>query len=88
MCIKYGTTVSLYQVRDYRDFCYICVKHGTTVTFGIRFGTTVTFVSSMGLLLAVYNAVCNCSSVGIYLDTVNIFIRIAMILAGGGNRRK
>jgi len=31
---------------------------------------------------------CNCSSVGIYLDTVNIFIRIAMILAGGGNRRK
>jgi FtsH-binding integral membrane protein len=28
------------------------------------------------------------NSVGIYLDTVNIFIRIAMILAGGGNRRK
>jgi len=31
---------------------------------------------------------CDCSSVGIYLDTVNIFIRIAMILAGGGSRRK
>lgn len=28
------------------------------------------------------------NSVGIYLDTVNIFVRIAMILAGGGNRRK
>lgn len=28
------------------------------------------------------------NSVGIYLDTVNIFIRIAMLLAGGGNRRK
>ncbi len=28
------------------------------------------------------------SSVGIYLDTVNIFIRIAMILAGGGGKRK
>jgi FtsH-binding integral membrane protein len=28
------------------------------------------------------------NSVGIYLDTINIFIRIAMILAGGGNRRK
>lgn len=28
------------------------------------------------------------NSVGIYMDTVNIFIRIAMLLAGGGNRRK
>jgi len=28
------------------------------------------------------------ASVGIFLDTVNIFIRIASILAGGGNRRK
>jgi len=28
------------------------------------------------------------SSVGIYLDTVNIFIRIAMILAGGGGSRR
>lgn len=27
-------------------------------------------------------------SIGIYLDTLNIFIRIAMILAGGGGRRK
>ncbi|KAK7112216.1 growth hormone-inducible transmembrane protein-like [Littorina saxatilis] len=27
-------------------------------------------------------------SIGIYLDTVNIFIRIAMILSGGGGRRK
>ncbi len=27
-------------------------------------------------------------SVGIYLDTVNIFIRVAMLLAGGGGRRK
>jgi len=31
---------------------------------------------------------CDCSSVGIYLDTVNIFIRIAMILAGGGGSRR
>jgi len=28
------------------------------------------------------------SSMSIYMDTVNIFIRIAMMLAGGGNRRK
>merc|ERR1712062_353579 len=28
------------------------------------------------------------ASIGIYLDTLNIFIRIAMILAGGGNRRR
>lgn len=28
------------------------------------------------------------NSVGIYLDTINIFIRIATILAGGGNRRR
>jgi len=28
------------------------------------------------------------ASIGIYMDTVNIFIRIAMMLAGGGNRRK
>ncbi|KAG8223873.1 hypothetical protein J437_LFUL005437 [Ladona fulva] len=28
------------------------------------------------------------ASISIYLDTVNIFIRIATILAGGGNRRK
>merc|ERR1712066_677551 len=28
------------------------------------------------------------ASVGIYMDTVNIFIRIAMMLASGGNRRK
>jgi len=28
------------------------------------------------------------NSVGIYLDTINIFIRVAMMLAGGGNRRK
>lgn len=28
------------------------------------------------------------ASLGIYMDTMNIFIRIAMILAGGGNRRK
>eukprot|EP00914_Ancora_sagittata_P010899 GHVO01021302.1.p1 GENE.GHVO01021302.1~~GHVO01021302.1.p1 ORF type:complete len:325 (+),score=25.24 GHVO01021302.1:151-1125(+) len=28
------------------------------------------------------------NSVGIYMDTVNIFIRIATVLAGGGNRRK
>ncbi|KAI0241000.1 Growth hormone-inducible transmembrane protein [Lamellibrachia satsuma] len=28
------------------------------------------------------------ASVSIYLDTINIFIRIAMILAGGGNRRR
>lgn len=28
------------------------------------------------------------NSVGIYLDTVNIFIRIATILAGGGGKRK
>jgi len=34
----------------------------------------------------VYDPINN--SVGIYLDTVNIFIRIAMILAGGGNRKK
>jgi FtsH-binding integral membrane protein len=34
----------------------------------------------------VYDPVNN--SVGIYLDTVNIFIRIAMILAGGGNKKK
>lgn len=27
-------------------------------------------------------------SVGIYMDTINIFIRMATILAGGGNRRK
>lgn len=27
-------------------------------------------------------------SVGIYLDTINIFMRIAMILAGGGSRKK
>lgn len=31
----------------------------------------------------------NFSSISIYLDTLNIFIRIATILAGGGqNRRK
>jgi len=36
-----------------------------------------------------WSMLCDYSSVGIYLDTVNIFIRIAMILAGGGgNRRK
>lgn len=34
----------------------------------------------------VYDPVNN--SVGIYMDTINIFIRIAMILAGGGNRKK
>ena len=28
------------------------------------------------------------NSIGIYMDTVNIFIRIAMILAGGGGKRK
>merc|ERR1719222_246387 len=28
------------------------------------------------------------ASIGIYMDTVNIFIRIAMMLASGGNRRK
>merc|ERR1712039_359429 len=28
------------------------------------------------------------ASIGIYMDTVNIFIRIAMMLANGGNRRK
>jgi FtsH-binding integral membrane protein len=28
------------------------------------------------------------NSVGIYMDTINIFIRIAMILSGGGNRKK
>merc|ERR1712242_83509 len=28
------------------------------------------------------------ASIGIYMDTINIFIRIAMMLAGGGNRRK
>jgi len=28
------------------------------------------------------------SSMSIYMDTLNIFIRIAMMLAGGGNRRK
>uniref|UniRef100_V5IBK0 Putative growth-hormone inducible transmembrane protein n=1 Tax=Ixodes ricinus TaxID=34613 RepID=V5IBK0_IXORI len=28
------------------------------------------------------------ASISIYLDTLNIFIRIAMILAGGGSRRK
>lgn len=28
------------------------------------------------------------NSVGIFMDTINIFIRIAMLLAGGGNRRK
>jgi len=28
------------------------------------------------------------SSMGIYMDTINIFIRIAMMMAGGGNRRK
>merc|ERR1719166_167172 len=28
------------------------------------------------------------ASIGIYMDTVNIFIRIASILASGGNRRK
>lgn len=28
------------------------------------------------------------ASMGIYMDTINIFIRILMILAGGGNRRR
>jgi hypothetical protein len=28
------------------------------------------------------------ASIGIYMDTVNIFIRIAMILSGGGGRKK
>nr|KAG5713833.1 hypothetical protein BaRGS_024460 [Batillaria attramentaria] len=28
------------------------------------------------------------ASISIYLDAVNIFIRIAMTMAGGGNRRK
>merc|ERR1719471_406185 len=28
------------------------------------------------------------ASIGIYMDTINIFIRIAQILASGGNRRK
>jgi len=28
------------------------------------------------------------ASIGIYMDTVNIFIRLAMIMAGGGGRRK
>merc|ERR1719436_872088 len=28
------------------------------------------------------------ASIGIYMDTINIFIRIAMMLASGGNRRK
>jgi len=28
------------------------------------------------------------ASMGIYMDTINIFIRIASLLAGGGNRRK
>ena len=28
------------------------------------------------------------ASMGIYMDTINIFIRIASILASGGNRRK
>jgi len=28
------------------------------------------------------------ASIGIYMDTINIFIRIAQLLAGGGNRRK
>jgi len=28
------------------------------------------------------------ASIGIYMDTINIFVRIATILAGGGNRRK
>ena len=28
------------------------------------------------------------SSVGIYMDTINIFIRIATMLAGGGNRKR
>lgn len=28
------------------------------------------------------------NSVSIYMDTINIFIRVAMLLAGGGNRRK
>jgi len=28
------------------------------------------------------------NSIGIYLDTINIFMRIAIMLAGGGNRRK
>jgi len=28
------------------------------------------------------------NSIGIYMDTVNIFVRIAMILAGGGGKRK
>jgi len=34
----------------------------------------------------VYDPINN--SVGIYMDTINIFIRIAMILAGGGGNRK
>merc|ERR1712137_127142 len=28
------------------------------------------------------------ASLGIYIDTINIFIRVATILAGGGGRRK
>lgn len=28
------------------------------------------------------------SSISIYMDTINIFVRIATILAGGGNKRR
>ncbi|XP_013383870.1 growth hormone-inducible transmembrane protein-like [Lingula anatina] len=28
------------------------------------------------------------NAIGVYLDTINIFIRIAMLLAGGGGKRK
>ena len=29
-----------------------------------------------------------CRSMGIYMDTINIFIRILMLMMGSGNRRK
>ena len=31
---------------------------------------------------------CVCRSMGIYLDTVNIFIRILSLMAGSGNKRR